>query len=416
MKKSRRWKKRKAKRAKKLTLDTPEPWARLRRDTPGAERVAHFNNAGAALSPRPVIEAVKAHLDLEAEIGGYEAARARRDELANVYRDVGAVIGANPDNIALTANATDAYARALSSIPFERGDVVIAAWAEYASNQIQLLSLAERFGVEIVRAPKCETGGADLGALEKLIKDRRPKLVATVHVNTSSGAIEDVAAIGAVCRREDVLYLVDGCQSLGQMPIDVNAIGCDFFSATSRKFLRGPRGAGLLYVSDRVLDQGLQPLFIDLKGAMLLDEKRYRAQKGARRFEDWEFSYAVLFGFGAAARYALDIGLARIAERLGEINRFLRSEIEKRDGWRVVDSGRELCPIIPVHAEGADGEQVHRALSEAGVNTALIPKAWAPMDEGLSKAGWVVRISPHYYNARPDFDRLLNGLETALRR
>lgn len=385
--------------------------ARLRADTPGTENVAHFNNAGAALMPRPVIEAVKAHLDLEAEIGGYEAARARADALAQAYGDIGAVIGAKAENIALTASATDAYARALSSIPFERGDAIIAAWSEYASNQIQLLSLEKRFGVEIVRAPLGDDGGADRDALEKLIRERRPRLVATVHVNTSSGFVEDVAAIGALCRRYDALYLVDGCQSFGQMPIDVAAIGCDFFSATARKFLRGPRGAGLLYVSDRALDAGLEPLFIDLRGALLLDYRQYRPETTAKRFEDWEFSHAVLHGFGAAARYARDLGLERIESRLGEINREIRSRLEALDGWRATDRGRKLCPIIPIHKRGGDGAAIFRALCEAKINTNFTPAAWAPMDEGLAAAGWAIRVSPHYYTNQADIDRLFDALE-----
>ena len=385
--------------------------SRLRADTPGAERVAHFNNAGAALMPRPVIEAVKAHLDLEAEIGGYEAAREKADELAIAYRDIGAVIGADAENIALMASATDAYARALSSIPFERGDVVIAAWSEYASNQIQLISLAQRFGVEIIRAPIGEDGGADLDELEDLIRTRRPKLVAAVHVNTSSGMIEDVAAIGALCRRYETLYLVDGCQSFGQMPIDVAAIGCDFFSATSRKFLRGPRGAGLLYVSDRALEAGLEPLFIDLRGARLIDDRLYRPEETAKRFEDWEFSHAVLHGFGAAARYALDLGLDRIAARLAELNGEIRGRIEALAGWGAADRGRRLCPIIPIHHQGGDGQAIFTALCEAKINTNFTPAAWAPMDAGLARAGWAIRVSPHYYTDAADLDRLFAALE-----
>ncbi len=397
-----------------MTLEMSDDWLRLRAQTPGAEKAAYFNNAGAALMPKPVIEAVKAHLDLEAEIGGYEAARDQAAAIDEVYCSVGAVIGAPPENIALTANATDAYARALSSIPFEKGDVILAAWSEYASNQIQLISLARRLGLEILRAPQRAAGGADLDALDALIKLRKPRLVVAVHMNTSSGFIEDVAGIGALCRRHDTLYLVDGCQSLGQMPIDVEAIGCDFFSATSRKFIRGPRGAGVLYVSDHALEMGLEPLFLDLRGAVLLNETEYQPVESVRRFEDWEFSYAVLLGFGAAARYALDIGLDRIERRLGELNRHIRGRIADLDGWRVIDQGEPLGPIIPVHATSGDGEHLHNVLLKAGVNTNYTPHAWAPMDDDLREAGWAIRVSPHYYNSPADIDRLVFALEEVL--
>jgi len=397
-----------------VTFTMSDEWRRLRADTPGAERVVHFNNAGAALMPGPVVGAMQKHLQLEAEIGGYEAVRERSDEIAEIYANVAAVIGASADNIALTANATDAYARALSSIAFKRGDVIVAAWSEYASNQIQLLSLEKRIGIRIVRAPALASGQTDLDALDAILKREQPRLVVAVHVNTSSGIVDDVAGIGAVCRRRDVLYMVDGCQSFGQMPIDVEKIACDFFSATSRKFLRGPRGAGLLYVSDRVLSEGLEPMFLDLRGAELEDENLYHPVQGAKRFEDWEFSYATLFGFGAAAAYANKIGLDRIEARLAEVNEYLRASLQRLPGWRVLDEGVGACPIIPIHAAAGDGAAIHRRLCQLRINTTYIPKIWAPMDPRLVDAGWAIRISPHYYNSPADMDALLGALGEAV--
>jgi selenocysteine lyase/cysteine desulfurase len=397
-----------------VTFTLSDEWRRLRTDTPGAECVVHFNNAGAALMPGPVVDAMQKYMQLEAEIGGYEAARERSDEIAEIYANVAAVIGASADNIALTANATDAYARALSSIAFKRGDVVVAAWSEYASNQIQLLSLEKRIGIRIVRAPALASGQTDLDALDAILKREQPRLVVAVHVNTSSGIVDDVAGIGGVCRRYDVLYMVDGCQSFGQMPIDVEEIACDFFSATSRKFLRGPRGAGLLYVSDRVLSDGLEPMFLDLRGAELEDENLYHPVHGAKRFEDWEFSYATLFGFGAAAAYANEIGLGRIEARLAEVNDYLRASLQRLPGWRVLDEGVGACPIIPIHAAAGDGAAIHRRLCAQRINTTYIPKIWAPMDPRLADAGWVIRISPHYYNSPSDMDALLGALGEAV--
>ena len=361
--------------------------------------------------PQPVVEAVTNHIRLEAEIGGYEAARAQSTLIGAAYDKLGAVIGAQKENVAITANATDAFARALSSIPFAKGDVIVGAWSEYASNQIQFLSLAERVGLELVRAPITDAGVTDLEKLDEIINAKKPKLVASVHINTSCGIVEDVYAIGEICRRRNTSYLVDGCQSLGQGAIDVGKMGCDFFSATSRKFLRGPRGAGLLYVSDRVLDAGYAPLFIDLAGAELLDATHYKTASNAKRFEDWEFSYAVLLGFGAAAEYALNIGLDQIGSRIKTVAAHLRTTIADLNGWRVLDSGKGTAPIIPIHTENAEGETAFQALIDNKVNATLIPKRWAPMDESLKEAGWAIRISPHYYTSSEDADKLLNVLD-----
>lgn len=392
-------------------IEMPEPWQYLRDDTPGTEEYAHFNNAGAALMPSPVIESMKNYIDTEARMGGYEAARFAVPQIEAVYEAIANLVGARPGNIALTANATDAYARALSSIPFEKGDVVIGSWSEYASNQIQFLSLAKRFDLRLMRAPRLPDGEIDLDALKNLIEAHRPKLVAAVHMNTASGFIENVQAIGALCRRYEALYLVDACQTVGQMPIDVGMINCDFLSATSRKFLRGPRGAGFLYLSDRVLDAGFEPLFPDLRGAKLIDKDHYRPAPDAKRFEDWEFSYAAILGMGEAARYALAIGLDDIETRLAEINAELRQQLSSLPGWRILDAGARLGPIIPLYLEGGDGAAIHEGLTARGVNTNLTPADWAPMDEALGKAGWALRVSPHYYTTPGDIDRLLQGLE-----
>lgn len=396
-------------------IEMDEFWLEARRDTLGAEKVAHFNNAGAALQPRPVIDAQTNYIELESRVGGYEAATAAASDIDDAYRQIGAVVGAAPQNIALTSSATEAYARALSSISFERGDVIISDWSEYASNQIQFLTLARRFGVEVIPAPRHAGGGTDIDALDDLVKRRKPKLVAAVHVNTSSGFIEDVDSIGEVCRRHGVLYLLDGCQSFGQMSVDVTAIGCDFFSAASRKFLRGPRGAGMLYVSDRVLAQGFEPLFIDLRGAKLSNASAYSVRQDAKRFEEWERSYAAVLGFGAAARYALKIGLERIEHRLHELSDAIRNQIGELDGWRVCDENGPLCAIIPVSAPGADGARIQQSLAARHVNVNYTPVEWAPMDEGVKKAGWVLRISPHYYNSPADIDRLFEALAQASR-
>ena len=214
----------------------------LRAETPGCAHRIHFNNAGAGLMPTPVLTAMVEHLELEARIGGYEAADARAAAVADFYDATGELLGCAASNVAFTANATDSFSRALSSIPFERGDTILTTEDDYISNQIAFLSLRKRFGVEVARMPTLPEGGADPDRAARLMDELRPRLVAVTHVPTSSGLVQPVAEIGRHCRARGVVYLVDACQSVGQLPLDVEAIGCDFLSATCRKFLRGPRG------------------------------------------------------------------------------------------------------------------------------------------------------------------------------
>ena len=301
---------------------------RLRSETPGCEQRIHLNNAGAALMPAPVVRAIQDHIVLESRIGGYEAADARQDAILAAYQSVANLIGTMPRNIAFTENATASFSLALSSLPFARGDVILTTRNDYASNQIQLLSLQARMGVRILRAPDCSAGGVDVPAMAELIRRHRVRLVCVTHIPTNSGLVQDVAAIGAACRAAGVLYLVDACQSIGQLPLDVAALGCDFLSASARKYLRGPRGAGFLYISDRALDQGLAPLFIDMRGADWVGEERYRAVADARRFENWEFAWALVLATGEAAHYARVLGMDAIRARVIGLAQRLRGSSE----------------------------------------------------------------------------------------
>jgi len=289
------------------TTLTDRDLERLRADTPGlASGVIHLNNAGASLMPRPVLDAVRAHLELEARIGGYEAADSARAEIAAAYESVARLVGAAPRNIAMVENATVAFFQALAAFDFAPGDIILTTRNDYISNQLAYLSLQRRVGVRVVRAEDLPEGGVDPESVRALIRRERPKVVSLTWVPTNSGLVQPAEAVGAVCEEEGVPYIVDACQAVGQLPIDVGALRCDFLSATARKFLRGPRGAGFLYVSDRALERGAYPLLVDMRGAEWIEADEFRLSRDARRFENWEFAYALVLGQGAAARYALE--------------------------------------------------------------------------------------------------------------
>jgi selenocysteine lyase/cysteine desulfurase len=383
---------------------------RLRADTPSAARHIHLNNAGAALQPRPVVDAVIDHLRLEEEIGGYEAADAATERIEGAYRALADLVGGTPAQIAMVEHATAAFVAALSSIPFRAGDVILTTRHDYSSNQIQYLNLSDRLGIEVLRAPDAPEGGVDVGAMRDLIHRRRPRVVAMTHVPTNSGLVQDVAAVGEACRERDVLFLVDACQSVGQMPVDAEAIGADFLSATGRKFLRGPRGSGFLWISERVLDGGLLPLFPDLRGTDWIGPDLVQPSPDARRFETWEFAWALVIGLGEAARYATDVGLAAIHARVGSLADRLRAALAEIDGFRVLDRGPELCGIVTASHDRISAEHLRDGLREADIHTSWLSREGAVIDFDEKGVETALRLSPHYYNTEDEIDRAMETL------
>jgi selenocysteine lyase/cysteine desulfurase len=393
-----------------LTPTRPSDLARWRRDTPGCGRLVHLNNAGAALVPQPVRDAIADHLDLEETLGGYEAADAQAGPIQQTYAAVGRLLGAEARNIAMVQNSTVAFAQAVSAFDLGPGDVILTTMADYASNQIMYLSLARRRGVEIVRAPDAPEGGVDPAAVRKLVSSRRPALVALTWVPTNSGLVQPAEAVGEICREAGVPYLIDGCQAVGQMPVDVGQLHCDYFSAATRKFLRGPRGLGFLYVSDRALKAGAYPLMVDMHGATWAEADRFELTPDARRFETWEFAYALVLGLGAAANYALEVGLDSARDRARQLAVHARKRLADVPGVRVLDRGPELCAIVTASVAGWDTAEIKLRLRARGINTSSPQREDAVIDMDKKGASSALRISPHYYNTTEEIDAAVEAL------
>jgi cysteine desulfurase/selenocysteine lyase len=393
--------------------DTALDVARLRADTPGTAHVAHFNNAGSSLPPRRVTEAVVGHLELESRVGGYEAAALATRRIEAAYDAAAALVNGHRDEIALVENATVGWRTAFYGLRFGPGDRILTSVAEYASNYIAFLQVAQRTGAVVEAVPNDAHGQLDVEALGRMVDDR-VKLIAVTHVPTNGGLVNPAAAIGAVARDAGIPYLLDACQSAGQIPLDVEAIGCDMLSATGRKYLRGPRGTGFLWVR-RSFTERLEPPMLDLHAATWVAPDRYELREDARRFENWESDVAARIGLGVAIDYALSLGVAEIFLRVSALAERLRGGLAQVPGVRVRDLGEVRCGIVTFDADGARAGEIKAALARRGFNVTVSTRTSTLLDMDARRVAEVVRASVHCYNTEDECDRLVKAVAEIVR-
>jgi selenocysteine lyase/cysteine desulfurase len=382
--------------------------ARLRAETPGCAHVLHLNAAGSALPSRRTLDATLDHLRLEAEIGGYEAAAKAHADLEGFYPSIARLIGAAPDEIAFVENATRAWDLAFYSLDFQPGDRILTCVSEYSSNYISYLQVAKKTGAEIVVVPDDNHGQIDLCALERAI-DKRTRLVSVSHVPTQGGLVQPAEAIGRITKPAGVLYLLDACQSVGQLPVDVDAIGCDFLSMTGRKYLRGPRGTGFLYAR-RATTAHIEPVFLDNHAAKWTDDNAYTVRDDARRFENWERYFAGVIGLKVAADQANELGMDAIWARLRQLADGLRRRLATVKGVTLTDLGEVQGAIVTFAVAGADHVALRDRLRAQAINVTVSTQFSSRLD--LKRRGLinVMRASVHVYNTEEELDRFVAAL------
>jgi selenocysteine lyase/cysteine desulfurase len=385
---------------------------RLRAETPGCANVIHLNNAGAALMPQPVIDATIGHLRREAEIGGYEARAEAADRIEAVYDSIAALLNCHRDEVAIVDNATRAFDLAFAALPLREGDVILCTTVDYPSNYMAYLCRKRDIRIDVRVVPEAPTGEVSLEALAAMLRDPRVRVVSLTHVPTQSGLLQPAAAVGRLAREAGVFYLLDATQTVGQMPIDVQALGCDALAATGRKFLRGPRATGFLYVRHNRLPE-LHPSVVDVHGATWTGPESYEMLPTARRFEIWEQYFAGNLGLGAAVDYALAIGLNEIWERVQALATGLRRRLGSIPGVHLQDRGAEKCGIVSLMVDGWDAPRARDALAarQRRINVSTSTVNSARLDYPARGLTQTVRASVHYYNTESELDEFAAALE-----
>lgn len=379
---------------------------KLRRETPASADRIHLNNAGASLTPSPVQAVVNDYLMLEQSVGGYEAEFERADDLDRVYQSLARLVGARAEEIAVTQNATRAWDMIFYGIPLQPGDKILTCRAEYASNYIAFLQRCRQTGAEIVVLDDGPESTVCIESLKRAL-DKRVKLVAINHLPTNSGLVEPATEIGNALRDHPAFYLLDACQSVGQIPLNVEQLGCDALTGTSRKYLRGPRGVGFLYLRKSRLDD-FEPPFLDLHAATWTSSTQYTMRPDARRFETYELFVAGKLGLGAAAEYAMEVGVEAGWKRLRSLAQQARDELAKVDGVVVCDPGATKSGIVTFLKDGLSPKDIRGRLYRLGTNVWTSTVRSARLDMEARSLSEVVRASFHYFNTEQEVETFVS--------
>ncbi len=394
----------------------------IRADTPALNDVTFMNAAGSSISPEPVYNGMAFILDEEARIGGYHTHYKYEQELeVDLYASVAQLINCKPSEVAIVENATVAWQKIFYSLAltWKKGDIILSSTTEYGANLIAFMHVKKLYGVETIVLPDNELGEIDVIAMDAQIEalngaDKNVVLIAISHIPSNNALVQPAEAVGKVANKYGITYLLDACQSIGLYPVNVKKIGCDFLTTTSRKFLRGPRGNGFLYVSSKQLET-IEPAMLDFFGAELDGAHNYNLRKDARRFENWENAYALRAGLHAAVDYALDLGLHKIWKRTQIISSKMREAIAEIPQMHIADLGSVQCSIITCYHETKPAAEIRKFLENKNILLTTASDHSAPWDGEQRKLPMKLRFSPHYYNDKNDVDTVIEILKAAVK-
>ena len=378
---------------------------KVRAETRGCSNLIHFNNAGASLMPAPVADYLCDFLREEEIKGGYETRSLRNAEIENFYTSVSRLLNANSKEIAFVENATRAWDMVFYALPLGPGDKILTTVSEYGSNLIAYLHRAKQTEAEIVIVPNDNNGQIDVKALEQSI-DEKTKLISISHIPTGGGLVNPAHDVGRITKKHGIPFLLDACQSVGQMHLDVQEIGCDFLSATGRKYLRGPRGTGFLYVQEGWIER-LEPPLIDQYAAELIDANTYEIRTDARRFENWERYFAGQAALGQAVDYAMELGLEAIERRVVDLAASLREGLQETGVLELTDQGAKKSGLVTFQHQRFDAEQVKMLVAKQNINVSTSSGSGMKLsylERGLDS---LVRASVHYYNTLEEINKFI---------
>lgn len=380
---------------------------KIRSETTGCASLIHFNNAGASLPPDRVVDTVIDYLKEEAMFGGYETEAKYQNQIGEVYRKIAKLINAQTGEIALFENASGAWGTAFKGMRFEQGDEIITSEMEYVTNLIGLAEIRAR-GIKVTVIANDEAGNFSIPQLKAAV-NTKTKLIMVTHISSSGGSILPVEAIGEIAHENQIPYLLDACQSVGHLPLDVEKIKCDVLSVTGRKYLRAPRGTGFLYVRQSIQDH-IKPILMDFVSAGEVSLSGYTIRGDARRYELYEKNRALTLGLGSAVDYALEIRMDRIWDRISLLSQTLRVALKHIPGITLWDHGSALSGIVTFSAENIPSTDLKFELAEQGINVSVGGQQAAPIYMEKTGQQSLLRASVHYYDTVEEIEKFVSAV------
>lgn len=387
----------------------------LRAQTPGCTAVAFLNNAGAALMTRETTDAVIAHLHLENRVGGYIAHDQVAPTIARAKAGLAQLVGGKGNEVALSVSDSAIWVKAIWGWMLGKnvraGQRVLIDRLAYHSHHAALVQLSELFGFEIEQIEAHPDGTVDLASLARLLEDDRTALVCVTAIGTHSGCVNPMKEIGAVVRARGIPMFVDGCQALGHLDVDVHAWGASLFSGTGRKWLRGPRGTGMLWVDERIVER-FRPPGIDGTSSDWDASSGFSIRPGMGRFEEYEGPVAAQVGLATAVDQALALDRGQVETHVVAMADRFRSALSEIDGVTHHDTSALRCGIVTFSVDGVDPVVVVAAAAERGATINSSSATWAALDMYAKGLTTVVRVSPHIYNTDDELELVLEAVRS----
>tara|TARA_A100000164_G_scaffold4344_1_gene3914 strand:- start:434 stop:1603 length:1170 start_codon:yes stop_codon:yes gene_type:complete len=381
---------------------------KIRLETPGCQSRIHFNNAGGSLIPRGVSVAVESYLNREQEIGSYEAAEEAKVLINSFYTKFSELLNCSESEIAFIENSTRAWEMAVHSISWKPGDQIITGENEYGSNYLGLLHLAKQRSLKILTIPNDESGTISLSQLEESVTDKT-RLIAITHVASQRGDVQPASKVGEIANKHNILYLLDACQSVGQINLDTKSLKCDFLCGSGRKYLRGPRGTGFLYTKSTAL-KTLEPVFLDLHSANWKNVGSYEFVRDAKMFECWERNMAAMIGLTTAVEYLLKLDVKMVEQRVKQLSLNLREKLSELAAIKILEKSNNCSGIVTFTKTSISATDLKDELQKKGINISVIKQRNARLDLGKECTGDINRASLHYYNSEQEISEFIKEL------